>query len=446
MARLVVALIAVLFALVVLLSAAPAAQAQTYQQASYNAAAALEADLDARFAQVLAAINALQLSCQGQANVTPSPSRAAAPTATPSPSRAAAPSPSSTPSRSPAAPSASSSPATGLRSVTVGPGQTFTEPADAIASLASGFNMTVLAGTYYKPFDIPNTLRGWTINGAGGGRTIFDGQGGVGAGHRLAWGKGFVHTQSPGTLSNIVFQNAGGADGSGDGEAAVYAELFSSAGTLTINRCLFQNNENGIFVPAGGSGKPGAGIAVVVTNSDFIANGQSKDGQSHDLYVQGDSYTESNCNHYGNPYGNNIKVRSPVLSVTGGYHANTAGSRWIDFPNGGTATVNGGTFTIPSTSGGGNVIGYAEENQNNGVTGGMAFSGSAKLYIGRYNTQINVATGGTVSFASTVSLTWTSSGASISVTNGGSVTGIAFAPGSSTIGSEPAVPARVSGN
>jgi hypothetical protein len=187
-------------------------------------------------------------------------------------------------------------------------------------------------------------------------------------------------------------------------------------------------------------------VSIVATNCDFLQNGQARDGGSHDLYVQGASYSETNCNHYGNPYGNNIKVRSPVLTVSGGYHANTAGSRWIDFPNGGRATVTGGVFTVPSTSAGGNIIGYAEENQNNGVTGGMAFSGGSKLYVGRYNSNIMVATGGVVSFDSSVSLTWTSTGANIIVTQGGSVTGIPLSPSGATIGAEPAVPARVSGN
>jgi len=305
--------------------------------------------------------------------------------------------------------------------------------------------MNVLAGTYVKPFDIPSNLGPWKINGAGAGRTIFDGRGGAGSGNRLSFGKGFIHAQSPGNISNIVFKNAGGADGSADGEAAVYAETFASAGTLYIDRCLFDSNENGIFVPGGGAGNPGNGISIVVTNSDFINNGQSGDGGSHDLYVQGTSYYEMNCNHYGNPYGNNIKVRSPTLSVNGGYHANTAGSRWIDFPNGGTARISGGTFTIPSSSPGGNVISYASENQNNGVTGGLIFSGGARVFIGRFNTQFLVATGGTVSFDGTVVLTWTSSGASVTVAGGGSVTGIPFSP-SGTIGSEPSVPAHVSGN
>lgn len=330
----------------------------------------------------------------------------------------------------------------------MGPGQTYTEPADAIASgtLTAGFTMTLLAGNYLKPFDIPNNLGPWTINGAGGGKTVIDGQGGA-PNHRLAWGKGCIHAQSPGTISGIIFQNCGGADGVADGEAGVYAELFTAPGVLKIDKCLFYNNENGIFVP-GTASSGGPNITVVVTNSDFEQNGASKDGQSHDLYVQGAEYSETNCRHIGNPWGNNIKVRSPKLSVNGGYHANIAGSRWIDFPNGGTARISGGTFYIASTSGGANMVSYAIENQNNGIDGGMEFTGGSQFFIGRAPSQFNIITGATVSFDSSTSVTWTSSGASIAITGGGSTTGIPLtqAQGGTKNGSPPPVPPRVSGN
>lgn len=196
-----------------------------------------------------------------------------------------------------------------LLSVTVGPGQQFTEPAYAISSLAPGFTMTVLAGTYYVPFDVPQNMGPFTIRGAGAGKTKFDGRGGIGGGHRLSWGKGFVHTRSPGTISGIEFTNCGGMDRVADGEAGVYAESFAKPGTLFINRCQFTRNENGIFVPSGASTtSTGYGISISVTKSDFFQNGQSKDGLSHDIYVSGASYSEAYCNHYGNPYGNNIKV------------------------------------------------------------------------------------------------------------------------------------------
>lgn len=198
-----------------------------------------------------------------------------------------------------------------LSSVTVGPGQRFTEPALAIPFLAPKFNMTILPGTYYIPFDIPPNMGPFTMRGAGKGRTIINGRGGAGAGYRLSWGKGCIHTRSPGRISSIVFTNCGGADQSADGEAGVYAENFNGIrGTVYIDRCLFLKNENGIFVPSGSVGSPGFGVSTSVTNTDFVQNGQSLDGYSHDVYVQGPSYAEANCNHYGNPYGNNIKVSS----------------------------------------------------------------------------------------------------------------------------------------
>ncbi|KAI9034693.1 hypothetical protein DFJ74DRAFT_763272 [Hyaloraphidium curvatum] len=328
--------------------------------------------------------------------------------------------------------------------VTVGPGQLYTEPAQAIPNMRPGFSMLVLPGTYYTPFDIPPDMGPFTIAGSGGGRTVFDGRGGIGSGHRLAWGKGFVHARSPGTVRDIVFRNGGGGDGEADGEAGLYAELFSAPGTLHAERCLFEANENGIFVPSGAAGFPGVGISVEVKDCDFVGNGVSGDGGSHDVYVQGAAYSETNCNHYGNPWGNNIKVRSPILSVTDGYHQNSpAGARWIDFPNGGTATILRGVYSINSSSVGGNVIGYSEESTSNGITGGMTFT-NPTLYIGRLS-YVNLSPGATVRFVG-ATVRWTAD-VGIGPTGGGSIQGIPLSPPAGTVFvGDPAPPPRVSGN
>jgi hypothetical protein len=51
---------------------------------------------------------------------------------------------------------------------------------------------------------------------------VLDGQGGA-PDHRLAWGKGIIHSRSAGTIMGIGFVNGGGDDGVSDGEAGVYA-------------------------------------------------------------------------------------------------------------------------------------------------------------------------------------------------------------------------------
>ena len=67
---------------------------------------------------------------------------------------------------------------------------------------------------------------------------VLNGQGGIGSGHRLSYGKGVIHTQSPGTIIGIGFTGGGGTDGSSDGEAGLYAgKHLSLPSPLLISAC-----------------------------------------------------------------------------------------------------------------------------------------------------------------------------------------------------------------
>ena len=369
------------------------------------AIAAMRADMDAQFAAILAALK-----------VAPPP-----------------PPPPACPAGGP------------LAAVTIGPTQLFTEMAYAMPCMAPGFTMTVQSGTAdLVPFDIPPGLDGWTILGQADGKESVDGRGGLAGGHRLAWGKGCIHAQSPGRVYGIVLQNCGGpaAGGGGSGEAGLYAENFAAPGTLVADHVMFQGNDDGIFIP--NTPGPGANVSLDVESSDFVNNGQSKDGLSHDIYDQGAALIVNNSNFYGNPYGNQIKTRAPTNKVTGGYNANVAGGRWIDAASGGSVSVQGGVYDVPANSPGENVVGYGEEFTSNGLSG-FGWTG-AKIYIGRYSSTLEVATGGTVTFDGTNALTWTGSGASIGVANGGSVAGLPSVPPAGTVfGSDPTPPPHISG-
>jgi hypothetical protein len=382
--------------------------------ATSNAAAiaALKSDVDAQFTAVLAAIAKLPQS------TTPTP-----PTC----------------------------PAGGpLTTVTIGPSQTFTEMAYAIPCMAPGFTMTVLSGTAdLVPFDIPATLSGWTILGQADGQESINGQGGIAAGHRLAWGKGCIHAQSPGRVYGIVLKNCGGAasGGGGSGESGIYAENFSAPGTLVIDHVLIENSDDGVFSPSyqlSVFNGPGQNVTLDIESCDFVNNGQSQDGLSHDIYATGAALIVNNSNFYGNPYGNQIKTRTLTTTVTGGYNANIAGGRWIDAANGGVVTVTGGVYDVPASTPGENVIGFGEE----GIvptTNSMSWSG-AHLYVGRFDTGLEVATGENVAFDGTNTLTWTASGATIAVSGGGTMTGLPTSPPVGTVfGSDPTPPAHVSG-
>lgn len=287
----------------------------------------------------------------------------------------------------------------GLTTAHVGPGQTFPQPADAIAhmSTTAPWTMILHPGTYYRGCTIPAGMDGFTITASSDGNAdniICDGRGGwvtgvplwlgddpPGSGpvnpFRLAQGKGFFLAHSPGTISKIGFWNCGGAYGrsvvyngvqynTGDAESGIYAEFFTSPGTFTIDRCTFDACENGVFIPKIG----GENITFHLTNCDFSAaapNGLSTDGLSHNVYIQAAHSIVDNCNFF-DCNGNSFKSRSPVLDISNSMMMQGLG-RAIDYPDGGTLTVNNVHF-VQKIWGAGetrihNFIGLSNENPSN---------------------------------------------------------------------------------
>ena len=214
--------------------------------------------------------------------------------------------------------------------------RTFTNP-------AAGKTDTIPAGTWTGHLDIAPEFHDYTMQGAGRALTILDGQGGAGSGHRLSYGKGVIHTRSVNTLiQDVGFINGGGADGTSDAEAGFYAG-DGQTGLVTVRRCDFSASENGIFMQSG------AGDLLIDTCT-FGVNGANglNDGRSHDNYVCGASTTIKGSYYVGNSRGNQIKSRSPVLTVSGTYIGRTNG-RWIDMPGGTDATSTNNTFVTLGT-------------------------------------------------------------------------------------------------
>jgi hypothetical protein len=316
----------------------------------------------------------------------------------------------------------------GLPQVPVGPTRTFTTLAAAVAGTTGPQEFILDDGVHQNVASIPQGRNGFIVRSASGNpsQCKMDGQGGGndGAPGRilLAGQKGIIRAMSPGTVKGIGFINGGGADLVADGEAGLYVENFASRGTLTVQDCMFDANENGIFAPT----VAGAGVNVdlVVNNCEFgyiTSNGQTQDGFSHDVYVSCQTVTFIGCRFPGGLYGNTIKSRSPALTVNNCWVAARAG-RAIDYPEGGTLVVNGGTFTSRSTAGA-NFFSYAIENANNytaGVTPNPIFTGT-RFVVARANTTWNIATAGTTVQFSGCTLDWASSNAYFNVIGGGAL-------------------------
>lgn len=215
---------------------------------------------------------------------------------------------------------------------------------------------TVLpAGLEYKVADLtqPDT----TLRGAGMRVTLFDGQGGVDKGHRLAWGKGFFHVSTgPATIKDVGFiDTLRDPGGTSDGEDSVYGEGWT--GLLTFERVALDGQENGVFAPIGATG-----MGVLIDQCVFgrnRANGNN-DGRSHDIYVCGASLTVTSSVFCGTSRGNTIKSRSPKVSVSNSYVGRTNG-RWIDLPGNTAFTSQGNTYVTEVGAGSGNAIGVFDE-------------------------------------------------------------------------------------
>lgn len=237
------------------------------------------------------------------------------------------------------------------------------------SALADGGTVNFSAGTQYEPSDVPPvfaspiTIQG-TVSGDGAGlESGMDGRGGVGSGaaFRLSFGKGILHVRTPCTIKSLAFRNGGGADQTGDAEAGVYVESLwvNSPATVTIQGCSFDNNENGIFAPQN------ANINLVITSCDFgfeAPNGNTPDGESHDMYCNTQTVTVNNSNFYGS-LANCIKSRAPTLTVNNSYISHLL-DRCVDYPEGGLLTINNSILTSQSRDGQltvANYIGYQSE-------------------------------------------------------------------------------------
>lgn len=308
--------------------------------------------------------------------------------------------------------------------VTVVPGSAVPNLETALLMVKDGGIISVAAGTYHghAHIDAATFPSGLNIIGAGGAyKTILDGQGGVGAGHRLAWGKGIIHITAPNCLiEGIGFINGGGADKLGDGEAGIYSE--QTTGSLTVHKCAFDGNENGIFVQ-------NTVPVVIMEDNDFgrnVPNGASGDGLSHDIYSNAHETREAKSRHYNCQNGHGLKTRSSNVTTSDNYYA-ANGGRCIDVPDatGSVWNSTNDSFTqLPNAST--NLVAYGDESNHNGLAG--AVMTNATVAISRGNTVIWAGNGTTMNF---VNPTLSSFNTAASLQNQGTVTGLPALPASS---------------
>lgn len=224
----------------------------------------------------------------------------------------------------------------------VGPTRTYTTPSAVCKLIRDGDTVEIDSGDYHGDVCswVTNTC---TIRGKGMVSLYADGKA---AEQKAIW----VIKGDSCTVDNITFLDCAVPDRNGAG-------IRVEGTTITITRCTFRNNQDGIL--AGDNMKS----TIRVTNCEFDRSGAG-DGLSHAIYVNHVArfFFISNYSH-GTKVGHEYKSRARMNYILYNRITNEdgTGSRNIDLPNGGTAYILGNIIHKGANAENGNVIGYGLE-------------------------------------------------------------------------------------
>lgn len=243
----------------------------------------------------------------------------------------------------------------------VGADKPYKRIADAVAAVAwPNAVIEIDPGTYNESFVTPDNVPGLTLKAMGQGisaPTIMTGQG-LG---RFAYGKAGIVFRSNGQIVGPwLFTDYGDHNGNGaDGEAAIRPD--ANCRSLFVTGVEILRCENGIFAAV-------PGLVLSLAKCTLHGNGITTDGRSHNLYVsQADRVTISGCYFEVCAYGHEVKSRAAALEIASTTIITGKNGRAIDACEGGDLKVTGGAITKPADALQGEIIGYALENQNQGI-------------------------------------------------------------------------------
>lgn len=287
------------------------------------------------------------------------------------------------------------------------------EPATVLGQVPPGGTLVIEDGCYYQP--LPTDNDGITIRSASGNpyACYFDGRGGHGGGHDMAWGKGMIYAYRSMTVLGIGLRNCGSpASGTGySNEGGVwigdtdYANVESVS--VWVQRCALDNCGNGVFA----AGEPRISVRVAECIFGYIApNGQnasltSGGGPAHDNYLQCGQVEVSHSYFYGCANGHNVKSRAAVSDVYDNPCMVQDGGRVFEAADGGEAafernTVYTRTDRQGAHYGNSNMLAYCSEGQGNGA-GTMSMAGNT-LHVSRSGSTIWAAAGAIQAFGDAV--------------------------------------------
>lgn len=230
----------------------------------------------------------------------------------------------------------------------VGPSRCYTIPSLVAGLVSSGDTVEIDAGTY------PGDVAGWTthnltLRGVGGMAHLQ--ANGNAWGQKAIWviaGNNCVVEDMEFSGCTVPDQNGAGIRLEGQG--------------LTIIRCYFHHNENGILTSTLSTQK------IRIEHSEFAWNGFG-DGYSHNLYINhvDTLIFQYNYSHHA-LVGHELKSRAHVNLILYNRFSNEAtgtASRCIDLPNGGTALLMGNVIHQGPAATNNNMVGFGSEDLSN---------------------------------------------------------------------------------
>jgi hypothetical protein len=231
--------------------------------------------------------------------------------------------------------------------LSVGPGQAFDKPSQAIAHAVPGDVIQISCdGDYFN--DVAKIDKSdLTIEGVGRRRAVLKTDGRV-FGRKGIWV--FAQGAANLTIKNLQFEGARVSDADGANGAGLRAQ----GKNLTVENCRFTNNQDGIL---GGMG------ITTIEHSEFDHNGLT--GQTHNLYIgdqAGKLIFRFNYSH-DSKIGHLLKSRAAVNLIEYNRLSDDdgTGSYELDLPNGGACNIIGNLIQQSAQSQNGTILCYGEE-------------------------------------------------------------------------------------
>ena len=229
----------------------------------------------------------------------------------------------------------------------VGPTRAYLVPSAVSSLVADGDTVEIDAGLY------TGNVTKWVANNLVI-KSVGDGYAHLEAAGNYAEGKAiWVIKGANCTVEGIEFSGCEVPDHNGAG-------IRQEGQHLTLRKCYFHDNENGILTSNDGVSN------FWFESCEFAHNGYG-DGQSHNIYVGNvRSFTMLYCYSHDAHVGHLVKSRARynTLSYNRLTGENGDGSYEVDLPNGGQAILLGNIIEQSSNSQNGGIISFGLENQN----------------------------------------------------------------------------------